>query len=104
MVRNDMHWPDSFATYFLAHAAGLPLLLQVSGLKSITAKHLAISCQCLGVFIRLHPALTAVFTQGVPQPRRDLLIADFTRTVQVGGCLGLGGFPAAPEVHSFAWA
>ncbi|GAB4818839.1 hypothetical protein N2152v2_005885 [Parachlorella kessleri] len=53
--------------------------MQVSGLKSITAKHLAISCQCLDLFIGLHPALTAVFTHTVPQPRKDLLVADFTR-------------------------
>lgn len=36
---------------------------QVSGLKSITAKHLALSCQCLGAFMALHPALVALFTQ-----------------------------------------
>ena len=37
--------------------------LQVSGLKSITAKHLALSCQCLGAFMALHPSLVALFTQ-----------------------------------------
>lgn len=55
----------------------------MSGLKSITAKHLAISCQCLGVYVALHPCLAAVFTQGVPQPRADLLSSDFARTAQV---------------------
>ncbi len=114
---------------------------QVSGLKSITAKHLALSCQCLGAFMALHPALAALFTQvgnagrsrawlakeagvcvgmcchanaaahscliivsqacrvpnnlqmydrvqGVLPPRRDMLLADFGRALQVGrGCV-----------------
>lgn len=62
--------------------------LQVSGLKSITAKHLAVSCQCLGAFIALHPALAAIFTQGLPQPWGDMLAADFKRTVQVSSWWG----------------
>jgi hypothetical protein len=57
--------------------------LQVSGLKSITAKHLAISCQCLGAFMALHPALLALFTAGVAPPRLSMLTADFKRALQV---------------------
>lgn len=57
--------------------------MQVSGLKSITAKHLAISCQCLGAFIAFHPALVALFTQGVAPPRLGMLMADFGRALQV---------------------
>lgn len=62
----------SFATTAVAingalkHALNPSPLLpyrQVSGLKSITAKHLALSCQCLGAFMALHPALAALFTQ-----------------------------------------
>ena len=56
---------------------------QVSGLKSITAKHLAVSCQCLGAFMALQPALADVFTQGVQEPRRDMLVADFGRALSV---------------------
>ncbi len=58
--------------------------MQVSGLKSITAKHLAISCQCLDAFIALHPALLALFTHGVAPPRLNMLMADFGRALQVG--------------------
>ncbi|PSC74274.1 vacuolar sorting-associated chloroplastic [Micractinium conductrix] len=56
--------------------------MQVSGLKSITAKHLALSCQCLGAFMALHPSLVALFTQGLMPPRRDMLLADFGRALQ----------------------
>ncbi|KAL4452640.1 hypothetical protein ABPG75_008302 [Micractinium tetrahymenae] len=56
--------------------------MQVSGLKSITAKHLALSCQCLGAFMALHPSLVAAFTQGVLPPRQNMLVADFGRTLQ----------------------
>ncbi|KAL4854749.1 Histidinol-phosphate aminotransferase 2 [Chlorella vulgaris] len=56
--------------------------MQVSGLKSITAKHLAISCQCLGAFMALHPALLALFTAGVAPPRLSMLTADFKRALQ----------------------
>lgn len=58
------------------------LCLQVSGLKSITAKHLALSCQCLDAFMALFPALVALFTQGLLPPRRDMLVADFGRALQ----------------------
>ena len=57
--------------------------MQVSGLKSITAKHLAVSCQCLGALMALHPALVEVFTHSVAQPRRGMLEADFGRALQV---------------------
>ena len=56
--------------------------MQVSGLKSITAKHLAISFQCLGAAIALHPTLALIFSQGVPSPRQEMLAADFERTLQ----------------------
>lgn len=64
---------------------------QVSGLKSITAKHLAISCQCLGALMALHPTLFSLFMEGVMPPRRDMLAADFGRVLQVGGGWGHGG-------------
>jgi hypothetical protein len=56
----------------------------VSGLKSITAKHLAVSCQCLSAFVALHPALAAAFCDGLPPPRAAMLAADFARALQVG--------------------
>ncbi|KAK9830219.1 hypothetical protein WJX72_010418 [[Myrmecia] bisecta] len=56
--------------------------MQVAGLKSITAKHLALSCQCLGALITLHPRLCAAFTAGVAQPRRSLLLPEFDRVLQ----------------------
>ena len=57
--------------------------MQVAGLKSITAKHLALSCQCLGALISLHPAL--VFTVGahLPASRRPLLTQELSLVLQV---------------------
>jgi hypothetical protein len=57
--------------------------MQVAGLKSITAKHLAVSCQCLGALIALHPAVEVCFTEGVMEPRKGMLSSDFTRVQQV---------------------
>jgi hypothetical protein len=70
---------------FTSIAHTLPSSLQVSGLRSITAKHLAVSCQCLGAFMALHPALLALFTQGVAPPRLAMLTADFGRALQARG-------------------
>ena len=57
--------------------------LQVSGLKSITAKHLALSCQCLSALITLHPVLSLVLMAPVQQPRLGLLQPEFDRVLQV---------------------
>jgi vacuolar protein sorting-associated protein 54 len=57
--------------------------MQLAGLKSITAKHLALSAQCLGALIALQPTLTTVFTAPVLGPRRSLLLPDFQRARQV---------------------
>ena len=57
--------------------------LQVSGLKSITAKHLALSCQCLSALITLHPVLSLVLMALVQQPRLGLLQPEFDRVLQV---------------------
>ena len=68
-----------------AHEASTSLAdLQVSGLKSITAKHLALSCQCLSALIALHPVLSLVLMGLVQQPRLGLLQPEFDRVLQVG--------------------
>jgi vacuolar protein sorting-associated protein 54 len=56
--------------------------MQVSGLKSITAKHLAVCCQCVSALAALHPALAGALLQGVPRPRGDMLAAGFARALQ----------------------
>eukprot|EP00891_Asterochloris_glomerata_P002136 jgi/Astpho2/2136/Aster-x1055 len=56
--------------------------MQVSGLKSITAKHLALSCQCLSALIALHPVLSLVLMALVQQPRLGLLQPEFDRVLQ----------------------
>ena len=67
-----------------AHEASTSLTdLQVSGLKSITAKHLALSCQCLSALITLHPVLSLVLMALVQQPRLGLLQPEFDRVLQV---------------------
>ena len=57
--------------------------LAAAGLRSITAKHLAMAAQCLGAVITLHPTLTAAFTQPLPQARAAVLLPDFERVLQV---------------------
>lgn len=58
--------------------------MQLSGLKSITAKHLALTCQSLDALMALtSPYVTSLFTLPVPQPRRALLTPEFDRVLQV---------------------
>ena len=57
--------------------------MQVSGLRSITAKHLALSSQCLSVFMALHPLLKSLFTASLPAPQRGLLLPELDRLLQV---------------------
>ena len=57
--------------------------MQIAGLKSITAKHLALSCQCVGVLVELHPALLAALTAKLPVSHRALLTPEFNLLLQV---------------------
>lgn len=57
--------------------------MQLSGLRSITAKHLALTCQSLDALLALAPHLTALFCLPVQQPRRALLAPEFDRVFQV---------------------
>jgi Vps54-like protein len=57
--------------------------MQVAGLKSITAKHLALASQCLGALINLHPMLRAIHTAPLPHSRKALLVPEFDRVLQV---------------------
>ena len=57
--------------------------MQVSGLRSITAKHLALSSQCLSAYMALHPFLKSLLTAGLPTPRLGLLLPEFDRLLQV---------------------
>ena len=58
--------------------------MQVAGLKSITAKHLALSCQCLGALIALHAPLLAALGAPLPVSRRALLVPELRLVLQVG--------------------
>ena len=57
--------------------------MQVSGLRSITAKHLALSSQCLSAYMALHPLLNPLLTATLPTPRLGLLLPEFDRLLQV---------------------
>lgn len=57
--------------------------MQIAGLKSITAKHLALSCQSLGALVALHPSLQAVFLRDLAHSRKTVLLADFGRALAV---------------------
>lgn len=59
--------------------------MQVSGLRSITAKHLALSSQCLSACMALHPLLRPLLTATLPTPRLGLILPEFERLVQVSG-------------------
>ncbi len=57
--------------------------MQTSGLKSITAKHLALACQALGATTALvRPHLQQKLTSPIQQPRRALLLPEFDRVLQ----------------------
>jgi hypothetical protein len=65
--------------------------MRTAGLKSISAKQLALSCQCIGMLSALHPLLRVGCLALVSQPRRALLIPEFDRLLQVsGGAVGQG--------------
>lgn len=57
--------------------------MQSSGLRSITAKHLALACAALdAVAALLQPHLKARFTTRVQQPQRALVVPEFDRVGQ----------------------
>jgi vacuolar protein sorting-associated protein 54 len=53
--------------------------MRTAGLRSISAKQLALSCQCVSMLAALHPLLRAGSLALVSQPRRALLIPEFDR-------------------------
>eukprot|EP00123_Amoebidium_parasiticum_P014515 comp22532_c0_seq1/m.34211 comp22532_c0_seq1/g.34211 ORF comp22532_c0_seq1/g.34211 comp22532_c0_seq1/m.34211 type:complete len:943 (-) comp22532_c0_seq1:581-3409(-) len=55
--------------------------LEVAGLKTITAKHLALASQCLSVIQLQLPHLKAALAATLP-PKQHLLLADFERIAQ----------------------
>ena len=57
--------------------------MQVSGLRSITAKHLALSSQCVSACMALHPLLRPLLTATLPTPRLGLILPEFDRLLQV---------------------
>lgn len=57
--------------------------LAAAGLRSITAKHLAMAAQCVGAVMGLHPALAAILTGPLPHSRRAIMLPDFERLSQV---------------------
>ncbi len=58
--------------------------MAAAGLRSITAKHLALSAQAAGALMALHPLLRSALAAPVPHARRALLSPDFDRLLQVG--------------------
>ncbi|XP_024532479.1 vacuolar protein sorting-associated protein 54, chloroplastic isoform X2 [Selaginella moellendorffii] len=56
--------------------------LQVSGLKSITAKHLALASQTITFFHVLIPEMKKVLSVFIPDPRKALLLNELDRIAQ----------------------
>lgn len=64
--------------------------MKQSGLKSITAKHLALCSQSVLLFLSLHEAIHLLFLKDQSQARRSLLEPEFDRLKQV-----------VPTLHNF---
>ena len=56
--------------------------MQVSGLKSITVKHLTVACHTVRFILALFPHLVHKFVTPLPPPRQALLSKEFDRTKQ----------------------
>jgi vacuolar protein sorting-associated protein 54 len=57
--------------------------MQVSGLKSISVKHLAVACHSVRAVLALFPALMIKFVEPISLPRRTLILKEVERTSQV---------------------
>ena len=80
--------PPSSQTCQLVLGAGA---MQSAGLKSISAKHLAVSCQAVHLLAVLLPQLRAGLVAPVAQQRRSLLLPEFDHLMHVGGGGHAGG-------------
>ena len=58
--------------------------MHTAGLKSISAKHLAVSCEAVHMLAVLLPTLREGLVATVPHQRRALLMPEFDHLVQVG--------------------
>eukprot|EP01025_Chloroclados_australasicus_P000428 TRINITY_DN10236_c0_g2_i6.p1 TRINITY_DN10236_c0_g2~~TRINITY_DN10236_c0_g2_i6.p1 ORF type:complete len:877 (+),score=126.13 TRINITY_DN10236_c0_g2_i6:60-2690(+) len=56
--------------------------MQSAGLKSITAKHLALSCQCVGVVITMQPYLQRAIMKNSQLPKAQFLTPELQRLQQ----------------------
>ncbi|KAK8618221.1 hypothetical protein V6N13_132221 [Hibiscus sabdariffa] len=56
--------------------------MQVSGLKSITSKHLALASQVISFTYAIVPELKQILFLKVPEPRKSLLLLEFDRVAQ----------------------
>ncbi|XVE89373.1 hypothetical protein DITRI_Ditri19aG0196400 [Diplodiscus trichospermus] len=57
--------------------------MQVSGLKSITSKHLALASQVIGFIYAVIPEIRQILFVKVPEPRKSLLLLEFDRVAQI---------------------
>ncbi|XVF75042.1 hypothetical protein PTKIN_Ptkin13bG0157400 [Pterospermum kingtungense] len=56
--------------------------MQVSGLKSITSKHLALASQVISFTYAIIPEIRQILFLKVPEPRKSLLLSEFDRVAQ----------------------
>ncbi|XP_022721290.1 vacuolar protein sorting-associated protein 54, chloroplastic-like isoform X2 [Durio zibethinus] len=56
--------------------------MQVSGLKSITSKHLALASQVISFTYAIIPEIKQILFLKVPEPRKSLLLLEFDRVAQ----------------------
>ncbi|KAK6284955.1 hypothetical protein POUND7_003907 [Theobroma cacao] len=56
--------------------------MQVSGLKSITSKHLALASQVISFTYAIIPEIRQILFLKVPEPRKSLLLLEFDRVAQ----------------------
>ena len=56
--------------------------MRTAGLRSITAKHLALAQQSVRLFLEVTPAVSAALSPTLPDTRRTQLLSEFTSTVR----------------------
>ncbi|KAH7404590.1 hypothetical protein KP509_15G033300 [Ceratopteris richardii] len=80
-----VHRVSELLQFFNARTCQLVLgagAMQVSGLKSITAKHLALASQTVGFFCALIPDLKRLLAVHIPETRKSLLFTEIDHVAQ----------------------
>ena len=78
--------------------------LAAAGLRSITAKHLAMATQCVGAVMGASPHAHRHPDRPLPHARRAILLPDFERLLQVRSSETAFGLGKLQEVWVCRWS